>query len=172
MIVLFLPKILAVIAAMGNGPLRRGCGGAKGLLTSFVAESLLSALLSPVMMLIQTRFVADIFLGRDSGWKAQNRDGESPPLGRLMMRHAVHLLIGLAVGVVAFLISDDTFLWLSPIVAGLVLAGFISWFTGLSAVGKWAWRRNIFRIPEEAALPEEGAQNDNTPTDERLVAAE
>ncbi|MGE3833024.1 MAG: glucans biosynthesis glucosyltransferase MdoH [Parvibaculaceae bacterium] len=172
MIVLFLPKILAIIAAMGNRTLRRGCGGASGLLTSFVVESLLSALLSPVMMLIQTRFVADIFLGRDSGWKAQNRDGESPPLGRLMLRHSGHVAIGLAVGVVAFLISDDTFLWLSPIIAGLVLSGFVSWLTGLTATGKWAWRRNIFRIPEEAEQPSVGAQNDNTPNDERLAAAE
>ena len=173
MIVLFLPKILAVIAAMGNRTLRRGCGGAKGLLASFVAESLLSALLSPVMMLIQSRFVADIFLGRDSGWKAQNRTGESPPLDQLLLRHAGHAAIGIAVGIMAFLISTDTFLWLSPIVAGLVLSGFVSWLTGLSAAGKWAWRRNIFRIPEETGIPGEDAQNDNTPPkDERLIAAE
>jgi membrane glycosyltransferase len=172
MIVLFVPKILAVIAAMGNKALRQGCGGAGGLLASFVAESLLSALLSPVMMLIQTRFVADIFLGRDSGWKAQNRGGESPPLSRLMLRHSAHMAIGVAVGLMAFLISSDTLLWLSPIVAGLVLSGVISWATGLTATGKWAWRKNIFRIPEEPALPEEDAQNDNTPNDERLVAAE
>jgi membrane glycosyltransferase len=172
MIVLFLPKILAVIAAMGNRTLRSGCGGARGLLTSFAAESILSALLSPVMMLIQTRFVADIFLGRDSGWKPQNREGESPPLSQVMLRHASHLVIGLAVGFAAYLISNATLLWLSPIVLGLVLAGFVSWVTGLSAVGKWAWRRNIFRIPEETALPDEGAQNDNTPNEERLAAAE
>jgi membrane glycosyltransferase len=172
MIVLFLPKILAVIAAMGNKTLRRGCGGAGGLLTSFVAESLLSALLSPVMMLIQSRFVADIFMGRDSGWNAQNRGGESPPLGRLMLRHSGHTAIGLAVGVIAFLISRETFFWLLPIVAGLVLSGFLSWFTGLTATGKWAWRRNIFRIPEETH-PEDNAQNDNAPpSDERLAAAE
>ena len=80
MTLVFVPKILGVMAASIDPVLRRGCGGISGLVKSLLAESLISALLSPIMMLIQSRFVLDVFLGRDSGWKAHKRTDEAPPL--------------------------------------------------------------------------------------------
>jgi membrane glycosyltransferase len=150
MAVLFVPKILGIIAALLNPELRRGCGGATGLIKSLLAESLLSALLSPIMMLIQSGFVLDVLLGRDSGWKAQKRTEEAPPFNELLSKHAWHIVTGVLVGVLAFLITTQTFLWLSPIVLGLALSAYVSWVTGLVSVGRRAWEWNIFRIPEEA----------------------
>ena len=150
MAVLFVPKILGIIAALLNPELRRGCGGATGLIKSLFAESLLSALLSPIMMLIQSGFVLDVLLGRDSGWKAQKRTEEAPPFNELLSKHAWHIVTGVLVGVLAFLITTQTFLWLSPIVLGLALSAYVSWVTGLVSVGRRAWEWNIFRIPEEA----------------------
>jgi membrane glycosyltransferase len=77
---------------------------------------------------------------------------------------------GILIGVLAFLITMQTFLWLSPIVLGLALSAVVSWWTGLVSSGERAWRWNVFRIPEEAQ-PLFGDQNGAKPK-ERLAAAE
>ncbi len=150
-IVLYLPKFLALILAMRDDTLRIGCGGMTGLLKSFIAETALSMLLSPIMMLIQTRFVVDIFLGRDSGWNAQNRSEENLPFSVALNQHAEHVVAGLIFGSVAFIISWDAFLWFTPIVAGLLLSPVVSWATSRVDFGRWLWRANVFRIPDEVA---------------------
>ena len=91
------------------------------------------------MMLIQSRFVLDVLLGRDSGWNAQNRAGTDAPFGEIAKRHIGHMLAGIAAGTLALFISTYTFLWLLPIVAGLVLSPVISWATGVRAYGIAAW---------------------------------
>src|SRR5205085_904360 len=114
-VVLYLPKLLALLLAMREDTLRNGCGGMAGLLKSFIAETILSILLSPIMMLVQTRFVIDILLGRDSGWNVQNRSEENLPFGIALKQHAQHMLAGLLLGTMAFIISWDAFLWFTPI---------------------------------------------------------
>ena len=170
MAVLFVPKILGIIAAIADPVLRRGCGGVIGLIKSLLAESLLSALLSPIMMLIQSGFVLDVFLGRDSGWKTQKRTEEAPPFNELLHKHAWHMVTGILIGILAFLITTQTFLWLSPIVLGLTLSAVVSWGTGLVSVGRRAWAWNVFRIPEESK-PVYGDQDGAKP-EGRLAAAE
>jgi membrane glycosyltransferase len=149
-VVLLLPKVLGVLIAWRDEDLCKGCGGTIGLLKSFGAEVLLSALLSPVMMLIQSRFVFDVLVGHDSGWNAQNRDDRAMPFAALLKQHWAHLAVGLAMCVIAYYISWQTLAWLMPIIIGLVLAPVTSWATGLIEPGVIAREWNIFRIPEEA----------------------
>jgi membrane glycosyltransferase len=60
-------------------------------------------------------------------------------------------------GSVALLISWQTFLWLLPIAAGLMLAIPVSWGSGQSLAGLWARRNKLFLIPEETvAVPVDG----------------
>ncbi len=161
--VLYLPKLLGLTLALTDRSLRKGCGGATGLFKSVAAETVLSMLLSPVMMMIQTRFVLDVLFGRDSGWNAQNRSEEALPFAVPLRRHALHVLTGLLFGVLSFTISWPTFFWFLPIVIGLVSAPVVSWATGLPALGRWMWRANIFRIPEEQQAVPAAANPDATP---------
>ncbi|CAN5375429.1 glucans biosynthesis glucosyltransferase MdoH [soil metagenome] len=170
--VLFVPKLLGIFSAMAEPETRRGCGGAGGLLKSFAAETVLSALLSPIMMLIQSRFVVDVLLGRDSGWKSQNRTGSDAPLREVAKRHVWHMIAGIAAGAFALFVSFQTFLWLLPIVAGLVLSPVISWATGVRAYGVKAWAWNIFRIPEETDPASTGDMEDAGDENTHLKAAE
>jgi membrane glycosyltransferase len=149
MLVLFLPKILGVVAAIADRRMRQGCGGTLNILKSAMVESLFSALIAPVMMLIQTRFVADILLGRDSGWSAQNRADQAVPWRTTAARHLGHTIMGVALGTAAAAVSTETLLWLSPIVAGLLLSAPISWLTAQRWAGIAAQRRGLFVIPEE-----------------------
>ena len=148
--VLYLPKLLGTILALRDGSLRRGCGGALGLVKSVAAETLLSMLLSPVMMMIQSRFVLDVVLGRDSGWNSQNRDDRAIPFNTVARRHVLHVLTGAAFAGVALMAGWTTFLLFLPIVIGLMAAPLVSWSTGLPQAGRWLWKANVFRIPEEA----------------------
>jgi membrane glycosyltransferase len=149
-VVLYLPKLLALILALKDSELRKGCGGTVGLFKSVLAETFVSMLLSPIMMLIQSRVVADVMIGRDSGWNAQNRDDQAMPFKACARVHAAHVVAGLAFGVLAFHISWATFLWLAPIAGALMLSPLVSWSTGLPEFGRKLWHWNVFRIPEEA----------------------
>jgi len=148
--VLYLPKLLAFVLALTDRDLRRGCGGVTGLTKSLLAETFVSMLLSPVMMLIQSRVVADVLLGRDSGWNAQNRDDQAMPLGACMKAHVWHVAAGLGFAVLSFHISWATFLWLLPIAGALMVSPLVSWASGLPELGRRMWHWNVFRIPEEA----------------------
>ena len=67
MLVLYAPKLLGTAAFLRHRD-SRGLRGATVL--GFVAELLLSALVAPIMMLVQTSAVVQILTGRDSGWNA------------------------------------------------------------------------------------------------------
>ena len=153
--VLYLPKLLALALALADPAMRRGCGGSFGLIKSVLAETLMSMLLSPVMMLIQSRFVFEVFLGRDSGWNGQNREDSGLPLRQYLKLHAAHMAVGLAFAGLAFHISWASFLWFLPIAVALMLSPLVSWGTGLPSFGHWLWRMNVFRIPEENAALQE-----------------
>lgn len=153
MAVLFLPKLIGLIAALRDGPLRRGVGGALPLLGSVVSEVVLSALYAPVMMLMQTRQVLEILLRRDSGWSTQNRDGGCTAFAEIWRRHASHLVVGLAVGAGVWSVSPGIFWWLFPTLAGLVLAIPLSWSSGSASIGQALARLRLLVIPEESDPP-------------------
>ncbi|MDP4021079.1 glucans biosynthesis glucosyltransferase MdoH [Methylobacterium sp. NEAU 140] len=154
MAVLLAPKLLGLILALLDGPVRRACGGAGRLTLSCLVEILLSALVAPVAMVIQSGSVAGILLGRDTGWNPQRRDDGSIPLRAIVARHRWHTALGLVAGVAAFAISTSLFLWMSPTILGLVLAIPISWASGQLAFGLALKRRGLLATPEEAAAPE------------------
>ena len=170
--VLYLPKLLALVLALRDSELRKGCGGTFGLIKSVLAETFVSMLLSPVMMLIQSRFVADVLLGRDSGWDAQNRDDQAMPLAECTAKHAMHVAAGIGFAVLSFHISWATFLWLAPIAAALVLSPLVSWSSGLPELGRRMWHWNVFRIPEEAPRTEQDTALFDLPEEPLLEAAQ
>jgi membrane glycosyltransferase len=170
--VLYLPKLLALVLALREPGIRAGSGGALGLVRSVVAESIMSMLLSPVMMLIQSRVVADVFMGRDSGWNAQNRDDQAMPLSECASKHALHVAAGLALAVLAFHISWAAFLWLLPIAGALLLSPLVSWASGIPELGRRMWHWNLFRIPEEATPAGTGPAMQDIAPEPLLEAAE
>ncbi|WP_170984172.1 glucans biosynthesis glucosyltransferase MdoH [Rhodoligotrophos defluvii] len=147
--VLLLPKVLGVLAALLNPAERQACGGGLAVVLGMVAETLLSALIAPVMMLLQTRWVMEIVMGRDSGWNAQRRDDGSLPFSTIFGNHYGQMLFGAVMAAAAYTVSVDTFLWLSPVTIGLVLAPLLSWLTAQVSAGIAFRRARLFLIPEE-----------------------
>jgi membrane glycosyltransferase len=153
MAVLLAPKLLAYILLLFNGPLRRGCGGALRALLSLLLETLLGGLIAPVAMLIQTEGVMQILRGRDSGWNAQRRDGESVPLSVVWRQYWRFMVFGLVLAGCAYAVSPALFLWMTPVLVGLVLAVPLVVLTASQGIGRGLRRLGILRIVEERTPP-------------------
>ena len=151
---LIAPKLLAWLAAMLDGRLRRA-GGTITLLVSVVLETVLAGLLAPVTMLSQSASVCSILAGRDAGWQPQQRDDGTYPLRQVARRYAPHTGIGLGLGAVAFAVSPTLFLWMSPVVVGLALTIPLVQLTGSRRMGQALRYVGLLRTPEEVAPPVE-----------------
>ena len=151
--ILLAPKAFGLILMLIDSKGRRACGGAIRLVISALIEVILSALVAPILMLIQSGSVFQILLGRDTGWNPQRRDDGSIPLRDIVRRHRWHTAMGVLAGVSAFLIATSLFLWMSPTILGLVLAIPISWLSGQLAAGLALKRLGLLMTPEEHDVP-------------------
>ena len=151
--VLLVPKVLGWLFALGDARMRRGGGGAIRLTLSAVLEIVISALVAPVLMLIQSGSVFQILFGRDTGWNPQRRDDGSIPLGDIIHRHFWHSALGILAGASAYGLSPYLFAWMSPTIIGLVLAIPISAASGLRRLGLGLRRFGLLLTPEERSPP-------------------
>ncbi|MDO8878539.1 MAG: glucans biosynthesis glucosyltransferase MdoH [Pseudolabrys sp.] len=151
--ILIAPKILAYIVLLFNGTERRGFGGAIAAFFSIVVEILVSALIAPVMMLFQSQAVAGVLLGSDAGWQVQRRDDGSLPFSELLRRYGRMTLIGVLLGAAAFAVSLSLFLWMTPVIVGLVLAMPLAAITARSDVGLALRGMRLLMVPEERDPP-------------------
>lgn len=121
LVVLLLPKLLAWLATVSDHNARVRCGGTGVLTLKVLAEIGISALLAPVMMLVQSRFVAEILYGKEVGWAAQQRELDQIRLRDVARAHLGHTLTGIGLACLTFSISTQVWLWLSPIWLPLLL---------------------------------------------------
>ncbi len=154
MALLFAPKLLGFLATMLDRATRRACGGSWRLAAGLLLETVLAALMAPVTMYLQSRGVAEVLSGKDSGWDAQRRDDGTLPLSALLARYGGLTLFGIGAGVVAYLVSPGLAAWMSPVIAGLVLSIPVVALTSAKAPGDWLRRVGIFATPEETRVPE------------------
>ena len=153
MAMLVLPKLFGWLAMLVRRRDRRGIGGVLLGLISVTLEVVISALIAPVMMLMQSRAVMEILLGRDAGWSAQRRDDGGFARGEFSRAYAVPTLLGVALGAAAYAVSTPLLLWMSPVVAGLVLAIPIAAFTARASIGRAFRAAGLLLTPEEREPP-------------------
>jgi membrane glycosyltransferase len=153
MIVLLIPKTLGLIRALFSTRIRRGAGGVIGVGASVLVETILSALYAPILMMVQSRHVVEIFLGRDSGWKPQRRDSGSTSWIDAWRYHRRHMFLSVATSVVVYFISPPLLAWLSPALLGLFLAVPLSRLSGSEFFGGLLAKFALLRTPEEFDIP-------------------
>jgi membrane glycosyltransferase len=128
-------------------------GGAVRLSLGVVLEVLLSASIAPILALIHCGLVADVLRGRDSGWRAQDREGVTVAWAEALRQHRWHAVAGVALGLVAYGISWQMLAWLTPAVAGMVLAGPLSKLVASRSAGLGLRRAGFLLTPEESRIP-------------------
>jgi len=148
-VLLFGPKILALLLRLWSTRGARRFGGRLALLASFLFEVLFSALLAPVMMLFHTSFVTAILLGSAVGWPAQSRGDRGMSWQQAVRRHVGHALLG-AVALAVFGYLTPSYLpWILPVCTGLILAVPLAVLSSRREVGVAARRLRLFLTPEE-----------------------
>jgi membrane glycosyltransferase len=153
MLVLLIPKMLGLIRALSSSRIRRGSGGVIGVAASIMLETILSALYAPILMMVQSRHVFEVFMGRDSGWKPQRRDGGGTSWSDAWEYHKRHMLLSCMTAAVVYVLSPSLLAWLSPALLGLFLAVPLSRASGSEALGRALLRIGLLRTPEEALQP-------------------
>jgi membrane glycosyltransferase len=153
MVVLLTPKLLGMLYAVFSPRIRRGGGGVIGVMASVLVESILSALYAPILMLIQSRHVFEVFLGRDSGWKTQRRDGGASSWREAWGFHRRHMAISCVMAVIVWFLSPELFIWVSPALLGLFLSVPLSRLSGSRSIGRALATVGLLRTPEEMHPP-------------------
>ena len=157
MLLLFLPKLVSVVLTLGNPEMLVRFGGAVRLALSAVLETAVSALLAPINMLFNAKFVIFTLLGQGVGWVTQQRAGEEEGTDwrEAIITHGGHTAFGLIWGVSSYIISPAFFWWLSPVLAGLAASIPLSIFLSKASFGRKARELGVFLTPEETHPPYE-----------------
>jgi membrane glycosyltransferase len=153
MAVLLLPKVLGYLAMLLDPVDRRGCGGALRAFVSMLVETVLAALMAPVVMYVQSRGVAEVLSGRDSGWDAQQRDDGGISWLALIRGYGGLGVFGAFMGVLAWAVSPSLAAWMAPVVIGMVLAVPVVALTSSRGPGAFLHRLGLLDIPEENIPP-------------------
>ncbi len=149
MLLLYVPKIMALIVLLRDREAVRGHGGARKLILSVFLESLLSTLVAPVFMLSHSWFVLNILIGRNTRWGAQLRRGNTG-LANAIMAFAPHTVIALGAAYLVWTWTPADFWWYLPLLAGMATAILFGWLTSLPSIGAAARRAGLFLIPSES----------------------
>jgi membrane glycosyltransferase len=146
-LVVFSPKLLALaVWAAGRLP---GWPRHPRFILGVLIEAAISAATAPVMMVSQSVAVASTLLGRDAGWAAQRRAAEG---AADTARYALHLAIGLVLGLAVLVYTAGHAAWSAPVALSLVFAGPLS-----AALSRPPKRRSLLwramATPEDMAPP-------------------
>ena len=153
LVMLFLPKLLALVLLAANPEEGRRFGGVGRAAASILIESLFSVLLAPVLMLFQSKFVAAILLRVTVGWSTQQRGDHQTGFSEALGNHGPQTLVALVAGYVTYVYVPSFFWWFTPVLAGLALAVPVSMLTSRTSIGLWAKRVGLFLTPEESDEP-------------------
>jgi membrane glycosyltransferase len=147
------PKLMALAATVTSRAQRRAFGGVGRATAGVVLEVVLSALIAPVLMLNQLWALISILAGRDSGWRAQAREEGQVSFEDIANRHLGDTAVGVFLGLATWSAGADIFLWMLPVIAGLVGCIPLAACTASCALGEGARRAGLLVIPEESEPP-------------------
>jgi membrane glycosyltransferase len=147
---LIAPKLLAFIVLLGDPDARRKFGGGLRVLAGIIAETILSGLTAPVMMIFQSSAVGEILLGRDAGWQVQRRDDGAVSHRDTISTYSIPTFVGIAMAGAAYAVSLPLLLWMTPVILGLLLSIPIAMLSSSPGANR---RSGLFKTPEQTAPP-------------------
>lgn len=157
MVLLISPKLLSIIYNLVRFPgSNLKFGGTLKIIFSIICEIVLSTLIAPVLMLLNSKFVIFTLLGRGIGWNPQQRKAKDGISTSTAIRvHGFHTLLGIIWAIFAYLINIVFFWWLSPITFSLILSIPISIILSKNYIGIFFKKHGIFLTPSEVMPTDE-----------------
>jgi membrane glycosyltransferase len=155
MVMLFLPKVLALVDLARDRTRRRAFGGMIHATCGAVGETAFSTLHAPLQMLWHSQFVAASLLLFGVRWGPQQRTAGGLAWSTAVRRHWGHSAIGLIGGAAIWGLDHPAFWWFAPVLAGMVLSIPLSVLTSRAGLGEQARRLGLFVTPEETGPPPE-----------------
>ena len=148
---IFLPKTVILLDELITGRLFKPLKLRLLTFASCLGDTVVFTLMAPILMVFHARFVVYTLLGKGVRWVAQRRklDGGIDWRELLITFGSVSLL-GLIWAVVAFFVSRNFLIWISPILISLILAIPIAALVSSRRSGA---RLGLFLIPEEVERP-------------------
>lgn len=147
-VLLLLPKLMGIIVTVIHR--NKEFGGTLKLIAGSLLETIFAIIVAPLMMVFHSYFVVCVFLGKKVSWDAQPRSGRMVPWKEAIGYTLIATLISIAWGGVAYYYTPSFFLWLSPILVGLVLAAPIVRYSSSIGLGLKLRNMGIFICPSEA----------------------
>src|SRR6266436_1853374 len=148
---LFGPKVLSLIHLFSRPKEVAAFGGPVRVMGGAILETLFSVLTAPVLVWFHTRFVLRNLAGKTVVWHTQTREsGDGPSWNEVIREYWPLPILGIVLSALAWWISPDYLLWLSPLLVGLILAIPVAHFScHTNFFGK------LFVTPEELNPPKE-----------------
>ena len=150
-LLLFGPKLLGSILVMSRENERVAFGGSASIIKGAALEMFMSMVMAPIMMVSHTRMLIEIFSGKDSGWRPQQREADRISWAEACRFHAWELRAGM-IFAAALLARPDLSLVFSPIVLPLLFAPALSILTSRPEVGQFLRYQGFMLTPEELGL--------------------
>jgi membrane glycosyltransferase len=149
---LFLPRVLGVVAVFLKGE-QKHYGGGAALLRSAAMETVLALTQAPVRMLGHSLFVLVALTGWKLEWKSPPREASgvtwSEAAARLAPMTVVIGLLGLGVAA----LNPAALVWLAPVALPLLLSVPLTVATSHVELGSWMRARAVLLVPEESWSP-------------------
>lgn len=152
MIILFTPKICGLVYGLSNKVWRKDVGAWRTI-TGTIAETLLSVLIAPILMVTQTSAVVSVLSGQDSGWAPQKRGDDGYTFMTTLRHNLPATALGFVLTVAAIAISPIYAAWLAPATIGLMLSAPVSYFTAKRSAGLRSKRLGLLASPHDANPP-------------------
>ncbi|QDU59274.1 Glucans biosynthesis glucosyltransferase H [Planctomycetes bacterium Pan216] len=154
MAMLVMPRLYGLgLILLGDREESTFYGGAGRLVASTLLEFVVSVLLAPILLAFHTEFVQACLRGRRVEWDAQNRGDTGTTWGEAYQAHFRHTMLGLGLGLVAWWAAPAAFVWLLPVVVGLVLSMPLSVLVSSPGIGQFVGRLGLLLVPEESRRP-------------------
>ncbi len=149
---LFLPRILGLVAVFMRGE-QHSFGGGAALLRSAFLETGVALLQAPVRMVAHSLFVVAALTGLKLDWKSPPREANAVPWATAIERFAPQTVFVAVLALLVAAVDPRALVWLTPVGLPLLLATPVTVLTSQTGLGTALKAQGYLLIPEEARSP-------------------
>ena len=152
-VLLFLPKILVLLLIRFHFHRAQEFGGSFKLVLSILMEIVFSTLLVPIRLLFHSRFVLVTLMGRQAGWKAQQRGDREVTWGEAFRFNGFGMVLALAWGTTLFLTNRPFLYWMLVFLVSLLCAPALTVWSSRIHLGRALSKHALLATPSEVCPP-------------------